>query len=184
MSRMGAKPINILDEVTVEIKGQEITCKGKNGQLTVTIHPKLKIEKKDNSIIINRTGNDKLSKSLHGVSRKLVINAIKGVKNNFEKKLVINGIGYRVSQKGNDLVFNLGYSHPIEFKAPDGIKFKLVKNTIAITVIDKQLVCQTAAQIRALRLPEPYKGKGIKYIDEIIQRKAGKAAKAAGGEGK
>jgi len=184
MSRMGAKPITILDDVTVEIKGQEVICKAKNGQMTVTVHPKLKVEKKDNTIIVNRTGNDKLSKSLHGVTRKLIINAIEGVKNQFEKKLVINGIGYRASMKGKDLVFALGYSHPIEFSAPDGINFKLVKNTIIVSGIDKQLVGQTAAQIRSLRLPEPYKGKGIKYADEIIQRKAGKAAKAAGGEGK
>lgn len=183
MSRMGNKPIEILEGVTVDINRQEITCKGKAGQMIVNVHPKIKINKNDNQIILERAGNDKLSKAIHGVSRKLLINAIAGVTQPFEKRLDINGIGYRVSGTNKELQLTLGYSHPVKVQAPENIEFKIVKNSIIVSGIDKQLVGQIAAQIRSLRMPEPYKGKGIKYHDEIIKRKAGKAAKS-GGEGK
>lgn len=184
MSRMGNKPVKILDGVTVEINRQEVTCKGKAGEMVVVLHPKIKITKDEQNITLARSGNDKLAKAIHGVSRKLIINAIAGVDKPFEKRLDINGIGYRVSGTNKELLLTLGYSHPVKMKAPEGIDFKIVKNSIIISGVDKQLVGQIAAQIRSLRMPEPYKGKGIKYHDEIIKRKAGKAAKSAGGEGK
>ncbi len=183
MSRMGNKPVEILEGVTADINKQEITCKGKAGEMIVNVHPKIKISKTDNQIVLERAGNDKLSKAVHGVSRKLLINAIAGVAQPFEKQLDINGIGYRVAGTNKELQLTLGYSHPVKVKAPDNIEFKIVKNSIIVSGVDKQLVGQVAAQIRSLRMPEPYKGKGIKYHDEIIKRKAGKAAKS-GGEGK
>lgn len=181
MSRMGEKPIIIPQGTEVETKNSTtIVFKAKGKQMIVNIHPKMKLEKKDDHIIIKRKSNDKFSKSLHGVTRKIILNAITGVNTPFEKKLEINGVGYRVKLTGNELEMALGYSHPIKIKAPEGINFDVKKNVITISGIDKQQVGQTAAIIRSARKPEPYKGKGIKYIDEIIVKKAGKAAKAAG----
>lgn len=183
MSRMGPKPIEIPKDTTIELKGSHsISVKGKIGQTEVKLHPKMNIEKKDDTIVVTRKSDDKISKSLHGVSRKMIINAIKGVNKPFEKKLEVNGVGYKIKLAQDELELSLGYSHPIKFKAPDGIKLEVKKNIITVSGINKQLVGQTAANIRKLRKPEPYKGKGIKYVDEIIIKKAGKAAKAASEE--
>ena len=184
MSRMGAKPIKINQNVTCQIKDKNILVKGKNGELIVKIPEKLNAEIKENTILITRNNNDKLSKSLHGTIRKLIINAIHGVENLFEKKLEVVGVGYRVKLNNGNLEIIIGYSHPVLIKKIDGIDFKVNKNTIIISGIDKQLVGQVSAQIRSVRPPEPYKGKGIKYSDENVRRKAGKIAKAAGAEGK
>ena len=180
MSRMGAKPIKILENTEVSIAGQVIKIKGKSGELTLNVSPRIKLTKNDSEIVLNRVNDDKISKSLHGVTRKLIINAIAGVNEPFEKRLDVVGIGYKVKLSGKDLDLSLGFSHPVKVTAPDGIEFKVVKNSIFVTGIDKQQVGLTAANIRALKKPEPYKGKGIKYSDEIIRRKAGKSAKAAG----
>lgn len=179
MSRMGQKPIIIPENTELEIKDSNIlVCKGKQGQIQFQIHPTIKIEKNNNQLILRRKSNDQSSKSIHGVSRKIVLNALSGVNNLFEKKLEVNGVGYRVKLDGNELELMLGYSHPVKIIAPEGIDFKVKKNLITVMGIDKQLVGQVAAQIRNMRKPEPYKGKGIKYSDEIITKKAGKALKA------
>lgn len=177
MSRMGQKPIEIPQNTQLEINNNDVMVKGKFGELKIKLHYKIKIYKSQNEISVKRLSNDKLSKSLHGVFRKLVLNAINGVNKPFEKKLEVIGIGYRIKQTAKNLELSLGYSHPINIEAPDGIEFKTQKNTIIISGVDKQLVGQVAAKIRNFRPPEPYKGKGIKYADEIIVKKAGKAAK-------
>lgn len=178
MSRMGAKPIAILENTTVTFNDGNLICKGKQGEMTLKIHPKIKVNITDKEIVLERLGNDKLAKSLHGVTRKLIINAISGVNELFEKKLEVNGVGYRVALTGKNLQLNVGYSHPVIIEAPTGITFKVNKNIISVFGIDKAQVGLIAAKIRSVRKPEPYKGKGIKYQDEIIRRKAGKAAKA------
>jgi large subunit ribosomal protein L6 len=182
MSRMGAKPIIIPENTEVMIDGNTLKCKGKSGENTIKISPRIKIEKKDNTVLLTRSSNDKISKSLHGSARKLILNALAGVNEPYQKTLEVIGIGYRIKVSGKDLELSLGFSHPVKVAAPQGIEFKVVKNSIIVTGIDKQLVGQTAANIRALKKPEPYKGKGIKYKEEIVKRKAGKTAKAAGAE--
>lgn len=184
MSRMGNKPIKILENVKVKIDGNIIIVSGKNGELKVEVPRQIKIEHRDDLIILSRSKNDKLSKCIHGSIRKIIINAIDGVNTMFEKKLDVIGVGYRIALKGNDLELNVGYSHPKLVKKPENINFQVKKNTITVSGADKQKVGQIAAQIREIRPPEPYKGKGIKYQDEIIKRKAGKAVKAAGSESK
>ena len=179
MSRLGPKPITIPENTTIEIKDHVVICKGKLGEMNVDISPRLKVTKEDNTLTITRSNDEKLSKCIHGVTRKLIINAMEGINTAYEKKLELIGIGYRIKLNGKDLELSLGFSHPVIFKAPDGIEFKVVKNTIVVSGINKQLVGQVAADIRSLKKPEPYKGKGIKYADEIIRRKTGKAAKAA-----
>lgn len=184
MSRMGIKPITIPENTEIKIDKNEFFCKSKEGEIKFKIHPKITVSKVDNDIIIKRNGNDILAKSLHGVTRKIIINALAGVNKKFEKKLDIIGIGYRVSLQGKKLILSLGYSHPIEYNPPEGIEFQIIKNSIIVKGIDKQKVGQVAAEIRALRKPEPYKGKGIKYSDEIIKIKAGKTAKSDSGASK
>jgi len=184
MSRMGGKPIKILDNVTVNQNGRDILVKGKNGENTVSIPINIEASIKDGEIILSRKNNAKLSKALHGVTRKLLINAIQGVCELFQKQLDIVGVGYRVAQKGDNLELNVGYSNPVTVEKPANIFFKVQKNSIIVSGNDKQKVGEVAAKIRAIRPPEPYKGKGIKYSDEIIKRKSGKAAKAAGASAK
>jgi large subunit ribosomal protein L6 len=182
MSRIGKNPIKIPSGVTVEKKENTIHVKGPKGELTASFHPLIKIEIADGSITCSRTSESKLAKSLHGLTRTLLFNMTEGVTKGFEKKLEIVGVGYRATVSGSKIVFSLGHSHPIDFPIPKGIKIDLdkeKKNIIIISGIDKQLIGETAAKIRALRKPEPYKGKGIKYLGEHIARKAGKAAAAA-----
>ncbi|MBD3282035.1 MAG: 50S ribosomal protein L6 [Candidatus Portnoybacteria bacterium] len=178
MSRIGKKPIEIPQGVEVKIDGNTVKVKGPKGELEQKIHPGIEIEVKDNSIEIKPKRND--SAAIWGTFRMLLSNMVNGVSQGFEKKLIFEGVGYRASVSGSKLVLNLGYSHPIEMEAPEGISFNVDKNTIVISGIDKQLVGQVAANIREKRPPEPYKGKGIRYEDEIIRRKAGK--KAVGSE--
>lgn len=177
MSRIGRKPILLLEGVKIEIAEQKIKISGPKGELSWQCHPKIKVVKEDNQILIQRQGNDKLACSLHGLTRRLIANMIEGVTNGFEKKLELKGVGYRATVQGEKLVLAVGFSHPLEIEAPQGISFQVQKNIITVSGIDKQLVGQVAAEIRSKRKPEPYKGKGIRYLDEIVRRKPGKAAK-------
>ena len=178
MSRIGKLPVEIPSGVEVTINGQTVTAKGPLGTETVEIRPEIKLEKKDNSIVLTRENDDRKARSLHGLSRTLVANAVHGVKDGFTKKLEIVGVGYRAAMQGNTLNLALGYSHPIDIPAPEGIKIAVDQNTkITITGANKQLVGDIAALIRSKRPPEVYKGKGIKYEGEHIRRKAGKTGK-------
>jgi large subunit ribosomal protein L6 len=179
MSRIGKQPIVIPENVEVKIGEDEIKVKGPQGELTQSIPPQIKLILKDSStgqkeLQVTPQEKSKKTSALWGLLRALIFNMVKGVTEGFEKKLEIEGVGYRASLQGNKLVLNLGFSHPIEIEAPAGIEFKVEKNIITVSGIDKQLVGQVAAKIRAQRKPEPYKGKGIRYLDEVIRRKAGK----------
>lgn len=180
MSRIGKKPIEIPQGVNVEIDNNKITVKGPKGELNIEIHHKSSAKKQGEQILIERKSNDKLSRSLHGLTRSLIFNMIEGVTKGFERKLEIKGVGYRAQVQGDKLILAIGYSHPVEIVAPEGIQFQVQKNIITISGIDKQLIGQVAANIRSVRKPEPYKGKGIKYLEEIVRRKPGKAAKTTG----
>ncbi len=179
MSRIGKKPIKISEGTNVEIKGAHIVIKGPKGELGRTLHPDIEAEVRESEIVLTPRRETKKSSALWGLSRSLVANMVEGVVSGFEKKLEFEGIGYRVNLDGDGLLMQLGFSHPVQFKAPTGIKFTVEKNTVTISGIDKELVGQTAAAIRKLKPPEPYKGKGIRYRGEIIRRKAGKKAVAS-----
>jgi len=181
MSRIGRVPIIIPEGVTVEQDAQTLKAKGSKGELTLEIHPKIKIEIKDKEITVSMKNNDKLARSLYGLSQRLVSNLVIGVSKGFEKKLEIKGVGYRASQEGKKINLTLGFSHPVVVDLPEGIEGKVQKNIITISGIDKQLVGEVAANIRAYKKPEPYKGKGIRYVGEFVKRKVGKAAKTSGG---
>ena len=175
MSRVGKKIITIPEKTRVDYKDRVIVVKGEKGTLTRTLHPAVDMEIKDNTISVTIEQEDRKNRSLQGLTRSLVANMVDGVSKGFERVLEINGIGYRAEMKGKSIVLNLGYSHPIDFPLPDGIDATVDKNNvIRLTGIDKERVGQTAASIRKLRKPEPYKGKGVKYAEEYIQRKAGK----------
>lgn len=176
MSKIGRQPVSVLSGVEVEINGNLVVVKGIKGSLVREFPREIKIERADDNLSVSVAKKTKQSAALWGLSRSLLVNMIEGVKNGFEKKLEIEGVGYKVAMQGKNLLLNLGYSHPIEFKAVDGIEFRTEKNVIAVSGINKELVGQTAANIRSLRKPEPYKGKGIHYLGEIIKRKAGKKA--------
>lgn len=179
MSRIGKKPIKIPAGVTIVIEDGMVKVKGPKGELTVKIPPKVRIAQEADSLILTiPTPDDSRQESFWGLARTLVDNAVIGVTVGFSKKLELNGVGYRVAMKGADLGLALGYSHPVDFKAPAGISFAVEGNVMTITGIDKHLVGETAAQIRRLRPVEPYKGKGIKYVGEFVRRKAGKVAKS------
>jgi len=160
----------------VKIDKDLILVKGEKGELTQKLIPEIKIEIKDKEVILKEPQKTKTSSALWGTFRALIANMIEGVSKGFEKKLIIEGIGYRVALNGNKLVLSVGFSHPVEIQAPKGIEFKIEKNTIIISGADKQIVGQVAADIRAQKKPEPYKGKGIRYEKEVIRRKAGKKA--------
>lgn len=182
MSRIGKKPVVIPSGVTVDLKGQLLKIKGSKGELTLDVHPKVQINQTDSEITVSVAHPDvKQERALWGLYRALVNNMIVGVTNGFSKILEINGVGYKAAMSGKKLILNLGYSHPIEMEVPNGLEAKVEKNVITITGIDRQLVGQFAAEVRSQREPEPYKGKGIKYQDETIRRKAGKVVKAVGG---
>ncbi|HDQ22577.1 MAG TPA: 50S ribosomal protein L6 [Candidatus Uhrbacteria bacterium] len=177
MSRIGKKPIKILEGVEVKVDKDELIIKGPKGELKQRIHPFINIEIKDQSIILNvKNPQDKKQKSLWGLFGSLIKNMIIGVTEGYEKKLEVIGVGFKVNLQGDKLILNVGYSHPVEFKLPQGISATADKNIITISGIDKQQVGEVSAQIRRIRKPEPYKGKGIKYVEEIIRKKAGKTA--------
>ncbi len=178
MSRIGLKPIPFPGSVEVKIDGSLITIKGPKGELKQDVSPRMEVSIENQEIIVKRSSDQKTDKALHGLTRSLLANMVEGVTKGFEKKLEMVGVGYRANLKGKSLDIEIGFSHPVVKDPALGIEFevdKKNKNTI-ITVrgIDKQLVGQTAAEIRAIRPPEPYKGKGIKYVDEVIRRKVGK----------
>lgn len=178
MSRIGKQPITIPEGVEVKLDGNKISVKGPKGTLEREINPIVNVTIEGNTITVTRPNDEALSRSLHGLTRTLINNMIIGVKDEFKKELEINGVGYRVAKQGNNLNLTLGYSHPVIFEAPAGITFDVPNaNQIIVRGIDKELVGQTAAVIRTKRLPEVYKGKGIKYADEVIRRKEGKTGK-------
>lgn len=175
MSRIGRMPISVPDGVTVEVKeGNAVTVKGPKGTLERTFAPEMILEQKDGEITVSRPNDLKRNKSLHGLTRTLLHNMIVGVHEGYTKVLEVNGVGYRAAKQGKKLVLNLGYSHPVEMEDPDGIETAVDGNKISVTGISKEKVGQYAAEIRGKRAPEPYKGKGIKYADEVIRRKVGK----------
>ena len=178
MSRIGNKPITIPEGVEVTLDGNMITVKGPKGTLTREIHKNMNVALDGNVIKISRPDDEPSNRSLHGLTRTLINNMIIGVKEEFKRELEINGVGYRAQKQGNKLVMNLGYSHPVEMDAPEGITFDVPNpNQIIVRGIDKELVGQTAAVVRTKRPPEVYRGKGIKYAEEVIRRKEGKAGK-------
>lgn len=175
MSRIGKMPITIPKEVKVELNNNNIKISGERGTLESSFHPDMQVKIEEGKIFVSRPSENKFHRSLHGLSRTLINNMVEGVSSGFEKILEIQGVGYRATLEGEKMVLQIGYSHPIEFDTPKGIEFEVEKQKIIkIKGIDKQLVGETAAQIRALRKPEPYKGKGIRYIDEVVRRKVGK----------
>ncbi len=178
MSRIGNKPIEVPEKVEVKIDGTKVTVKGPKGTLEKEFHKDMKINLKGNVITVVRPNDEPKNRSLHGLTRTLLNNMIEGTLNGFERKLEVNGVGYRASKKGNNLLLNLGYSHPVEVEAPEGITFDVPnQNEIIVKGMDKEVVGQTAAVIRTKRPPEVYRGKGIKYAEETIRRKEGKAGK-------
>ena len=180
MSRIGRKPINIPAGVDVKLDAGEITVKGPKGSLTQKIHKNMTVKVEGNEILVTRPNDEKVNRALHGLTRSLIHNMVVGVTEGFKKELDVNGVGYRVQKQGKDLVMNLGYSHQVVMSEIDGITIECPNpNKIVILGPDKQKVGQYAAQVREKRPPEPYKGKGIKYVDVVIRRKEGKAGKGS-----
>ncbi|HEY0965320.1 MAG TPA: 50S ribosomal protein L6 [Candidatus Saccharimonadales bacterium] len=177
MSRIGKLPIEIPSGVTITVDSDAITVKGAKGELTVPHLSDVTVALEDNKAVVTRKDDERIAKAQHGLQRALLNNAVEGVTKGFEKKLEVNGVGFRVAMSGADLEMALGFSHPVKYKAPAGVQISTNKMEITVSGIDKQQVGQVAAEIRALKKPEPYKGKGIKYADEQILRKAGKAGK-------
>ncbi len=174
MSRIGKKPILILENVEVKIEGQRVTVKGPKGELQKEIRPEIKIEIKGKEIFLSPQIETKRTKAFWGLSRALLANMIKGVTAGYEKKLEIEGLGYRASLEGNDLVLSVGFTHLVKIKCPQAIKFSVEKNVVTVSGTNKELVGQIAAKVKKVKPPEPYKGKGIRYLGEVIRRKVGK----------
>jgi len=173
-------PVEIPSGVTVEIKGSTVTVRGPKGELTRTFHPDMEIVREDGRILVRRPTDQRFHRALHGLTRALINNMVEGVSKGFRKELVIEGVGYRAEMRGSKLVLHVGYSHPVEMEIPEGISVTVeARGGKALTIegIDKELVGEFAARVRRVRPPEPYKGKGIRYADEHIRRKAGKAGK-------
>lgn len=178
MSRIGLKPIAIPAGVEFSISGNTVTVKGPNGTLTMDKHPNISVSVEGSEINVSRPNDNKENRALHGLTRSLIANMVEGVTTGYKKVLEVNGVGYRVQAQGNKLTMNLGFSHQVIMDAPEGVKVECPSaNSIIITGADKQAVGQFAAQVREHRPPEPYKGKGIKYAEEHIRRKEGKAGK-------
>jgi len=176
MSRIGRMPVPVPGEVTVTIDGSTVSVKGPKGELTRKFPEGISFALEDNQVVAARSSEDASQKALHGLSRALVANMVEGVTKGYQKQLEITGVGYKAELKPYGLLFSLGYSHTIEFKAPKGITLKATQPTqVLVEGADKEVVGQVAAEIRSLRKPEPYKGKGIKYVGEKVRRKAGKA---------
>jgi large subunit ribosomal protein L6 len=180
MSRIGKKIASIPENVTLKVADGCITVKGPRGELTRTIHPLVTVTVQDNKATVSVANEeDKFQRSLWGTFSSHIHNMVQGVTDGFTKKLEVNGVGYRVAMQGTDLKIEVGYSHPVMYALPDAVKATVEKNLISLESFDKDLLGRVAAEIRSIRKPEPYKGKGIKYSDEIIRRKAGKSAKSA-----
>ncbi|MCJ7656497.1 MAG: 50S ribosomal protein L6 [Candidatus Atribacteria bacterium] len=175
MSRIGKMPITIPKGIRVELNNNKVRVSGERGALEINIHPDIQVKVEGDKIYVSRPSDGRFHRSLHGLSRSLINNLVEGVFSGFEKVLEIQGVGYRAAIEGGKMVIQIGYSHPINVDPPKGIEFEVEKQKIIkVKGIDKQLVGETAAKIRLLRKPEPYKGKGIRYIDEVVRRKVGK----------
>lgn len=180
MSRVGGRILAIADGVTVSVNERQAAVKGPKGELIVAIHPNVRITQENGTLAVTTVNTSKLSRSLRGLTLRLLENAVMGVSEPFVKQLEIRGVGYKAAKQGAALVLNVGFSHPVTIEPPKGVEVDVQKSNIIVTGIDKQLVGQIAANIRSVRPPEPYKGKGIRYVGEYVRKKAGKAAKAAG----
>ena len=181
MSRIGRQPISVPTGVEVDIEESRVAVKGPRGTLEQTFHTDMRIVQEDGTLRVERPSDERLHRSLHGLTRTLLANMVQGVTAGFEKRLEIQGVGYRASLKGSDLELLVGYSHPVVFPPPSGIEFEVPSPTrIVVRGNDKQQVGEVAAEIRKVRKPEPYKGKGIRYEGEFVRKKAGKAAKSGG----
>ena len=182
MSRIGKNPVTVPANVTVTINEQHVHVKGPKGELELNVNPLVSVKHEEGQLSVVRDSEARQKRAMQGLTRSLLQNMVTGVTEGFQKRLEINGVGYRAQVSGKKLVLSLGYSHPIEYPMPEGVEIKMdeeKKNVIVVSGIDKQRVGQAASEIRAFRKPEPYKGKGVKYEDEYIQRKAGKTAAKA-----
>ncbi|MDQ7030225.1 MAG: 50S ribosomal protein L6 [Ardenticatenia bacterium] len=180
MSRIGRMPVPVPHGVTVNVQGHTVTVKGPKGELSYTFDPDLTVEVRDGQIVVQRPSDHRRHKALHGLTRALINNMVQGVTKGYEKRLILEGTGYRADVRGDKLVLNVGYSHPVEIPAPEGITFEVPDRSgkqLIVRGIDKQLVGEIAARVRRVRPPEPYKGRGIRYADEVIRRKAGKSGR-------
>lgn len=178
MSRIGNKPLDLPNGVDIEVKGSAVKVKGSRGELNRMFHERIGFDVNEGVVTVTRPDDSRESRALHGLSRKLLANMVDGVSDGFSKELEIQGVGYRATLKGRDLELLVGYSHPVKVEAPEGITFEVPEQTrIIVSGIDKELVGQVAADVRKVRPPEPYKGKGIRYVGEYVRRKAGKAGK-------
>ena len=182
MSRIGKKPVPVPSGVTVSVDSQSVVVKGPKGELSLVLPGEVDIAQEGEQIVVTRQSDSRTARSCHGLSRTLIANMVEGVSKGFVRKLQLQGVGYRAQVKGRDLVLNVGYSHPVEITPPDGVQFAIEDKgvTVVVSGYDKEVVGNISAQIRAVRPPEPYKGKGIRYENEVVRRKAGKA----GGKGK
>ncbi|HTS89144.1 MAG TPA: 50S ribosomal protein L6 [Gemmatimonadales bacterium] len=175
MSRIGKKPVAVPKGVTVQVQGQTLSVKGPKGELSRAFHPEMTLAVQGEQVVVTRPSDEARHKALHGLTRTLVQNMMDGVAKGFQKTLEIQGVGFKAEPRPYGLQLALGFSHPVEYKAPTGIKFTVDNNTIVkIEGADKEMVGQVAAEIRSLRKPEPYKGKGVRYLGEVVRRKAGK----------
>jgi large subunit ribosomal protein L6 len=181
MSRIGKKPVTIPAKVEIKIDGQRVTAKGPKGQLFLDVHPEMAVGMEDGTLVVTRPTDERRHRALHGLTRALIGNMVTGVSDGFRRTLIVEGVGYQADLRGKDLVMKLGYSHEIVVNPPDNVTFDVPKEQrgrlLHIDGIDKAVVGQVAANIRKLRPPEPYKGKGVRYEDEVVRRKAGKAGK-------
>ncbi|MGJ3247948.1 MAG: 50S ribosomal protein L6 [Elainellaceae cyanobacterium] len=178
MSRIGKRPITIPPKVSVDIAGQHVAVKGPKGELSRTLPTEVQVSQEGEAIWVKRRNESRLARQMHGLCRTLVANMVEGVSQGFQKRLEIQGVGYRAQVQGRNLVLNVGYSNPVQIEPPDGVQLAVEANTnVLVSGIDKEIVGNIAAKIRAVRPPEPYKGKGIRYSGEMVRRKAGKAGK-------
>jgi large subunit ribosomal protein L6 len=181
MSRIGRRPIAIPAGVEIDLRGAHITVRGPKGELQRTLPAVMRVQVDDGQVTVERPSEAKPHRELHGLTRTLVANMVEGVTNGYRKSLEISGVGYRAQKIGENLQLSLGYSHPVDVEAPEGISFELESPTrLSVVGIDKELVGQVAAQVRSKRKPEPYKGKGVRYVGELVRRKAGKTGKIGG----
>jgi large subunit ribosomal protein L6 len=179
MSRIGGRPVEVRKGVEVRVSGSAVEVKGPKGALTLDVHPEMQVEVSDGQVNVRRPTDQSRHRSLHGLTRSLIQNMVIGVTDGFSRKLEIQGVGYRAEKRGKGIMLHLGFSHPVEFPAPQGIDIEVPSQTeVVVAGMDKQLVGQVAAEIRSIRPPEPYKGKGVRYAGEQVRRKAGKTAGA------
>ena len=178
MSRIGKRPIRLPPKVAIAVDGQHVLVKGPKGELSRTLPPEVAVEQEGETVLVKRRNDSRNARQRHGLSRTLVANMVEGVSQGFQRRLEIQGVGYRAQVQGRNLILNVGYSNPVEIQPPDGIQFTVENNTnITVSGINKEIVGNVAAKVRDVRPPEPYKGKGIRYAGEVVRRKAGKAGK-------